>query len=104
MVGAEPASLARIVRRASVGVHGGAISKADRSLERISGKEFDLERLRSLMEGVNRQEEYFEEVAICDLHRAADAGSHAGAGQQRHGRAMAARIGMGRLPCEEISR
>src|SRR5580658_8426041 len=32
------------------------------SLERITSKEFDLERLRSLMEGVNRQEEYFEEV------------------------------------------
>jgi len=32
------------------------------SLERITSKEFDIERLRGLMEGVNRQEEYFEEV------------------------------------------
>lgn len=31
-------------------------------LERISGNRFDSERLRALMEGVNRQEEYFEEV------------------------------------------
>ncbi|MBV9507803.1 MAG: 2-hydroxyacyl-CoA dehydratase [Acidobacteriia bacterium] len=31
-------------------------------LERITGRAFDLERLRCLMEGVNRQEEYFEEV------------------------------------------
>lgn len=33
------------------------------SLERISGRRFDAERLRSLMEQVNRQEEYFEEAA-----------------------------------------
>ena len=32
------------------------------TLERITSKKFDLERLRSLMEGVNRQEEYLEEV------------------------------------------
>ncbi|HEX5228373.1 MAG TPA: 2-hydroxyacyl-CoA dehydratase family protein [Bryobacteraceae bacterium] len=31
-------------------------------LERISGNQFDADRLRSLMEGVNRQEEYFEDV------------------------------------------
>jgi len=31
-------------------------------LERISGGRFDSERLRTLMEGVNRQESYFEEV------------------------------------------
>ena len=31
-------------------------------LERISGNRFDSQRLRALMEGVNRQEEYFEEV------------------------------------------
>ncbi len=33
------------------------------SLERISGRTFDADRLRSLMEQVNRQEEYFEEAA-----------------------------------------
>ena len=32
------------------------------NLERISSKKFNLDRLGSLMEGVNRQEEYFEEV------------------------------------------
>jgi benzoyl-CoA reductase subunit B len=32
------------------------------ALERASGNRFDPERLRVLMEGVNRQEEYFEEV------------------------------------------
>ena len=38
------------------------------SLERISGNRFDMERLRALMEQVNRQEEYFEEArrAICE--------------------------------------
>ena len=37
-------------------------------LERITGRSFDLEALRALMEGVNRQEEYFEQVRdlICD--------------------------------------
>ncbi len=37
------------------------------SLERISGGKFDPDRLRTLMEQVNRQEEYFEEakLAIC---------------------------------------
>jgi benzoyl-CoA reductase/2-hydroxyglutaryl-CoA dehydratase subunit BcrC/BadD/HgdB len=41
------------------------------SLERIASKKFDPERLRSLMEGVNRQEEYFEEVRdlICTAPR-----------------------------------
>jgi benzoyl-CoA reductase subunit B len=32
------------------------------ALERITGSAFDVERLRSLMEGVNQQEQYFEEV------------------------------------------
>ena len=32
------------------------------TLERLTGIKFDLERLRALMEGVNQQEEYFEEV------------------------------------------
>jgi benzoyl-CoA reductase subunit B len=38
------------------------------SLERIAGRSFDADALRSLMEQVNRQEEYFEEArqAICD--------------------------------------
>ncbi len=38
------------------------------TLEGITGNKFDLERLRTLMEGVNRQEEYFEEVRdiICN--------------------------------------
>ena len=38
------------------------------SLERLSGRRFDVERLRVLMEQVNRQEEYFDEArkAICD--------------------------------------
>ena len=31
-------------------------------LEQISGSTFDPARLRKLMEGVNQQEEYFEEV------------------------------------------
>jgi benzoyl-CoA reductase/2-hydroxyglutaryl-CoA dehydratase subunit BcrC/BadD/HgdB len=37
------------------------------SLERISGRQFDVDQLRDLMEQVNRQEEYFEEAkrAIC---------------------------------------
>ncbi len=37
-------------------------------LERVSGRRFNVERLRALMEGVNQQEEYFEEVRdlICD--------------------------------------
>jgi benzoyl-CoA reductase subunit B len=37
-------------------------------LQRISGNRFDSGRLRALMEGVNRQEEYFDEVRdlICD--------------------------------------
>jgi benzoyl-CoA reductase subunit B len=37
-------------------------------LERVTGRRFDTEALRSLMEGVNRQEEYFEEVRdlICN--------------------------------------
>jgi len=33
-----------------------------RNLERLTGRRFDLDQLRCLMEGVNRQEEYFEEV------------------------------------------
>ena len=38
------------------------------TLERITGNKFHLERLRALMEGVNRQEEYFEQVRemICN--------------------------------------
>lgn len=38
------------------------------SLQRISGRQFELDRLRLLMEQVNRQEEYFEEArkAICE--------------------------------------
>ena len=41
------------------------------SLERISGRKFDPDRLRTLMEQVNRQEEYFEEakLAICNAPR-----------------------------------
>ena len=41
------------------------------SLERISGRDFDVNALRVLMEGVNRQEEYFEEAqaAICAAPR-----------------------------------
>ena len=73
------------------------------SIERITSKKFDLERLRSLMEGVNRQEEYFEEVRDL-MYRAPDAGSHAGTGQQRHGGAMASRVGLGHIAREEISR
>jgi benzoyl-CoA reductase subunit B len=39
-----------------------------RELERITGRKFDPQALRALMEGVNRQEEYFEEVRdlICN--------------------------------------
>ena len=39
-----------------------------RTLEQITGNTFDLERLRTLMLGVNQQEEYFEEVRdmICN--------------------------------------
>jgi hypothetical protein len=39
-----------------------------RTLERITGRAFDRAALRTLMEGVNRQEEYFEEVRelICN--------------------------------------
>jgi benzoyl-CoA reductase subunit B len=33
-----------------------------RTLKKITGRKFDTERLRALMEGVNRQEEYFDEV------------------------------------------
>jgi benzoyl-CoA reductase subunit B len=33
-----------------------------RALKKITGRKFELERLRALMEGVNRQEEYFDEV------------------------------------------
>ncbi len=33
-----------------------------RALERVTGKQFQIERLRDLMERVNRQEEYFEEA------------------------------------------
>jgi benzoyl-CoA reductase subunit B len=42
-----------------------------RELERITGRKFDPEALRALMEGVNRQEEYFEEVRdlICNAPR-----------------------------------
>jgi len=42
-----------------------------RTLERITGNVFDLERLRALMEGVNQQEQYFEEVRemICKAPR-----------------------------------
>ena len=41
------------------------------SLERISGRQFDVERLRALMEQVNRQEEYFDEArkAICEARK-----------------------------------
>jgi benzoyl-CoA reductase/2-hydroxyglutaryl-CoA dehydratase subunit BcrC/BadD/HgdB len=41
-------------------------------LERITGTRFEVERLRALMEGVNRQEEYFEEVRdlICNAPKA----------------------------------
>ncbi|HXE65123.1 MAG TPA: 2-hydroxyacyl-CoA dehydratase family protein [Bryobacteraceae bacterium] len=37
-------------------------------LENITSRRFDIERLRALMEGVNRQEEYFEEIRdlICE--------------------------------------
>ncbi len=42
------------------------------ALERITGRAFDLDALRRLMEGVNRQEEYFDEVRtlICDAPQA----------------------------------
>jgi len=42
------------------------------SLERITSKKFDVERLRKIMDGVNRQEEYFEEVRelICSAPKA----------------------------------
>ncbi len=42
------------------------------TLERITGNKFDLKRLRTLMEGVNRQEEYFEQVRemICNAPKA----------------------------------
>jgi benzoyl-CoA reductase subunit B len=42
------------------------------TLERVAGSRFDLGRLRTLMEGVNRQEEYFEEVRemICSAPKA----------------------------------
>jgi len=42
-----------------------------RTLERITGNMFDLERLRALMEGVNQQEQYFEDVRdmICKAPR-----------------------------------
>jgi benzoyl-CoA reductase subunit B len=41
------------------------------TLERITGSTFDLRRLRALMEGVNQQEQYFEEVLdmICQAPR-----------------------------------
>jgi hypothetical protein len=41
------------------------------TLERVTGNTFDVERLRSLMEGVNQQEQYFEEVRemICRAPR-----------------------------------
>ena len=41
------------------------------ALERISGRNFEVDRLRVLMEQVNRQEEYFEEArqAICEAPR-----------------------------------
>ncbi len=41
------------------------------ALERITGRRFDIEALRALMEGVNRQEEYFEQVRelICAAPR-----------------------------------
>jgi benzoyl-CoA reductase/2-hydroxyglutaryl-CoA dehydratase subunit BcrC/BadD/HgdB len=41
------------------------------TLQRIAGRDFDLDRLRALMEGVNRQEEYFEQVRdlICGAPR-----------------------------------
>ena len=41
------------------------------TLERITGTTFDVERLRTLMEGVNQQEQYFEEVRemICRTPR-----------------------------------
>jgi benzoyl-CoA reductase subunit B len=41
-------------------------------LEHITSKTFDLDRLRTLMDGVNRQEEYFEEVRdlICSAPKA----------------------------------
>ena len=41
------------------------------ALERITGERFDLDRLRDLMEGVNRQEEIFDEVRtlICEAPR-----------------------------------
>jgi len=42
-----------------------------RALKKITGRKFDRERLRALMEGVNRQEEYFDEVRdlICSAPR-----------------------------------
>jgi benzoyl-CoA reductase subunit B len=42
------------------------------SLERLSGNRFEVERLRALMEQVNRQEEYFEEAkkVICEAPKA----------------------------------
>ncbi len=42
-----------------------------RALERITGRPFDLDALRALMEGVNRQEEYFDEARdlICRAPR-----------------------------------
>ncbi len=41
------------------------------SLEKISGRRFEVDQLRALMEQVNRQEEYFEEAkqAICEAPR-----------------------------------
>jgi len=42
-----------------------------RALQKITGRKFDTERLRALMEGVNRQEEYFDEARelICRAPR-----------------------------------
>ena len=67
LVGTEPSSLARTVRRTPAAVHGRQFERLIASLEKISGRRFDVDRLRSLMEQVNRQEEYFEEVREADL-------------------------------------
>ena len=63
LVGTEPSSLERALRKPSARFHGGAVSFAHRGPWNTSRETaFDIDRLRTLMEGVNRQEQYFEEV------------------------------------------
>src|SRR5690242_13446241 len=104
MVGAEPARLARIVRGASAAVHGAAvrtincIARTDLRPQVRPGSVARPDGASESSGGVFRAGE------AGDLRSAEDAGSHARADHQRDGGAVAARLGLGSLSSQSVSR